>query len=586
MSDRKHFFCFRTTLLVLGIAARLSALSAHGAPVPQSMTPQSLLPLESDRGEQSALVSADLFSDTSEDTQYTDGTRAIQAGRWADAESIFDRVIQSHGEHIEGALYWKAYAENKQDKSDAALKTCAALRQGFPKSRWVDDCGALEIDIRGRSGQPVDPQSQQDENLRLLALSTLMHHNESKALPQIQQILSGNQPEPFKEQALFVLAQSESRQATKMLANVANPPANAPESIRSNAALRQRAEQLISAGRGSIAGSADGNASARVRRPIGLDVVVTDKDGKPVSGLDADNFTVLDNGQPQKILGFHSSPEPGAGSAGKIEPPTEVLILIDTVNSSLTDVAYERQQVEIYLRQNGGKLANPVTIFFFNGDGTNQLTASSRDGNALADALDKQAPNLRPIRRAQGFYGAEEKIQRSLETLSTLAVEESRRPGRKMLLWISPGWPLLARSDAYTSEREDRTLFAEIVAMSTALREARVTLYAIDPERGADSLEWYRYEEFRKPVTKSANADLDRLALQVITEQSGGRAVGFSKEYLSGTIATVLKDADTYYYFSFDPPPSSHEDEYHSLKITVSKPGLTAHTRSGYYNEP
>jgi len=581
----RYLFRFPTTLLLLGIAAQVSISSAYGSPEPQSMIPQSLLLPEPAGSGQPALVAADIESDASDDTQYSDGTRAIQEGRWADAESIFDKVAQRHGDHAEGAFYWKAYAENKQGKSDSALKACAELRQDFPKSRWVDDCGALEIEIRSKSGQPVDPQSQQDENLRLLALNALMHHNESKALPQVQQILAGNQPERFKEQALFVLAQSVSRQATKMLANVANPPADAPESIRSNSALRQRAQQLIAAGHSSNAGSQDGREPEGVRRPIGLDVVVTDKDGRPVSGLDADSFTVLDNGQPQKILGFHSSVGPGAASTGESEPPTEVLILIDTVNTSLTDVAYERQQIDTFLRQSSGKLTTPVTILFFNGDGANRLAASSRDGNALADALDKEAPNLRPVRRSQGFYGAEEKIQLSLETLSTLAVEESTRPGRKMLLWISPGWPLLVRTDSWTSSREDKTIFAEIVAMSTALREARVTLYAIDPERGTDSLEWYRYEEYRKPVTKAANADLDRLALQVITEQSGGRAVGFSKEYLSGTIATVLKDADTYYHLSFNPPPASHEDEYHALKITVNKPGLTARTRSGYYNQ-
>jgi hypothetical protein len=32
--------------------------------------------------------------------------------------------------------------------------------------------------------------------------------------------------------------------------------------------------------------------------------------------------------------------------------------------------------------------------------------------------------------------------------------------------------------------------------------------------------------------------------------------------------------------------PAKRADEYHSLKITVDKPGLTVYTRSGYYDQP
>src|SRR5271169_5442806 len=39
---------------------------------------------------------------------------------------------------------------------------------------------------------------------------------------------------------------------------------------------------------------------------IKLDVVVTDKSGKPVTGLEPTDLTVLDNGQPSKILSFQA----------------------------------------------------------------------------------------------------------------------------------------------------------------------------------------------------------------------------------------------------------------------------------------
>jgi VWFA-related protein len=545
-----------------------SALTAFAGP--QSLVPSGIVVAEQPAAEGIASI-----GDANDDTRYSQGTRAIQENRWSDAESIFDEVAQHHGEHAEGALYWKAYAENKQGKNDHALKACAELRQSYPKSRWVDDCGALEIEIRGKSGHPVEPQSEQDENLKLLALKALMQQNEARALPQIQQILSSDQPETFKEHALFVLAQSGSNPAQKILADVAHPPADASATIKSNRALQQRAQQLIAA----IHNAQSGAMHAGLNRRIGLDVVVTDASGKAVPGLESQDFTLEDDDQPQKILSFHGA---------KADPPAEVLILIDTVNTSLTDVAYERQQIDIFLRQNGGQLANPVSILIFNGDGARRLTPSSRDGNALAAALDKTAANLHPIRRSQAFYGAVERLQLSLGTLASLAVEEQTRPGRKVLLWLSPGWPLLVGTNAWPTAKQSETMFEAVVAMSSALREARITLYSIQPARGAgvDSIEWDRYKEYLKPVIKANSANAANVSLQVLAQQSGGRAMTHTVDYLSGEMNACLANIDSYYFLSFDTPPAGHKDEYHALKITVNKPGLTVRTRSGYYDEP
>ena len=520
--------------------------------------------------------------DASDAASYSDGTRAIQENRWADAESIFAAIAERHGEHAEGALYWKAFAENKQGKSDVALKTCGELRQSFPKSRWIDDCGALEIEIRGKNGQPVDPQAEHDENLKMLALNALMHRNESKALPQIEQILAGDQPETFKEHALFVLAQSDSKQAHKMLANVANPAPGTLAAIQANVALRKRAQQLLAASQGGQPGQAQ---ERKVRR-LGVDVVVTDPQGKPVPGLQLQDFAVLDNDQPQKILSFNAFDD----SRGNTIPgeSTQVMILIDTVNASLSDVAYEREQLTTFLRQDGGKLAQPVSILYLNGEGAQPIAPASRDGNLLADALEKVASNLHPIRRSEAFYGAVERLQLSLETLGSLAADNVSKPGRKLLIWISPGWPLLPATDSYNDRKQVQSYFAEIVGLSTALRLARITLDSIDPVRttGADSARWDYYKIYLKGVSDVNKAAVGNLALQVLAEQSGGRVVTYSNVYLSGEVANCVAGIGTYYFLSFDALPANRMDEYHSLKIKVDKPGLTVHTRSGYYDEP
>lgn len=522
--------------------------------------------------------------DVNEDARYADGARAIQENRWADAEAIFTEMAARRGARAEAALYWKAFAASKQGKGDAALKSCGELQQNYPKSRWIDDCGALEIEIHGKSGQPVEPQSQRDDSLKLLALNALMHRDESKALPQIQQILAGSETEGFKEHTLFVLGQSGSKQAQKMMAAVANGADTMPDAIRSNQALRQRAQQLIAAGSSGQSGA----AQVKTSRQIGIDLVVTGKDGKSISGLRPEDFTVLDNGQPVKLTSFHAANQELAMTNGRPDLGTEVVILIDTVNASVTDVGYERDQIALYLQQNGGRLANPVSIYIFNGKGAQRVAPASRDGNALAAALSNAAPNLHPILRSQAFYGAVERMELSLNTLISLTAEEGSQPGRKMLLWISPGWPLLEGTDAVVTDRMAKTMFNFVVTMSAALRQSRITLQCIDPVRtaGERSLEWFRYESYLKPVVKMQRAEAGHVSLQVLARQSGGDALSFGHDYLAGDITTMVSNADNYYYFSFDSPPAAHANEYHSLKITVNKPGLTVHTRSGYYDQP
>src|ERR1700675_252226 len=60
---------------------------------------------------------------------------------------------------------------------------------------------------------------------------------------------------------------------------------------------------------------------------IRLDVVVNDKSGKPVAGLQQSDFTLFDNKLPEKILSFEAVP----GAAPDSEP-AEVILVVDSVN--------------------------------------------------------------------------------------------------------------------------------------------------------------------------------------------------------------------------------------------------------------
>lgn len=315
---------------------------------------------------------------------------------------------------------------------------------------------------------------------------------------------------------------------------------------------------------------------------IVLDVVVTNKAGKPVSGLDQQGFVVTDNKKPSEVRSFRAScgPVPSA-------EPVKIILLIDEVNTNFSSVAYERNAIKTYLKSNGGRLAYPVSLIFFSDTGSEMSNGASRDGNALAAALEDHDTKLRTIRRSNGFYGAVDRFQLSLQNLRSIVAKEQAEPGRKLLLWVSPGWPYLSGVNVQLTAKEEQSIFDSIVSLSSSMRRAKITLSSIDPLGTADSvtLRTTFWEEFQKGVSAPKNAQAGDLSLQVLSYETGGQ-VANSNNDVAMLIAKAASDADCYYELTLDVPPAEHTNEYHALAVKMEASGLTARTRTGYYAQP
>jgi HEAT repeat protein len=157
-----------------------------------------------------------------EQVLYTQGTSALDAGHWDAAAQAFARAAALKGERADAALYWRAYALNKTGRKDDALQSLSVLRSTYPKSRWLKDSRALELEIRQASGQtPRVPAEAGDEELKLMALGGLMNADPARAMPLITQMLSGSPSPKVRDRALFVLAQSGSPEARQALVGIA-----------------------------------------------------------------------------------------------------------------------------------------------------------------------------------------------------------------------------------------------------------------------------------------------------------------------------------------------------------------------------
>jgi VWFA-related protein len=319
---------------------------------------------------------------------------------------------------------------------------------------------------------------------------------------------------------------------------------------------------------------------------IRLDVVVTDKNGNPVTGLRQQDFTLHDNGQPGKIVSWQAFD----AVTTRPDPPVEVILVIDELNLPAALVSAANDEARNFLQQNHGHLAQPVSIYRITKGGLSASAQPSFDGNLLADEIAHRS-EPRPIWRAQMVSQSigrlakdgvlHSKLQ-SLVALGSIAIEERREPGRKLMFWLGPGW--------HFENAVGIGAFDFLTELLTRLREARIELWK--------ATEWPYFIANGQPAPLGdvvfpedltdltpEKVTLINLALYVVATQTGGGVLA-TPSNLGALIGKRVEEASKFYSLTFDPPPTNKVDEYHDLKVEVSEPNSTVRTSTSYYNQP
>ncbi len=205
--------------------------------------------------------------------------------RWADAVSAFDRIASIKSELSDASLYWKAYSLEKLGRKDEALATCDTLAKQQAMSPWNREClilrtrsmvniseltqlaresaklnaiplqMPLNTDVRLapftplRAGYPSlysnHPASEDD--IKILALNSLIRQDPSKAMPILRDFLKSDKPASVREQGLFVLSLSKDPQAQALLTDTAMG--------KGDPRMQRKAIELLSVSRGKDANS-------------------------------------------------------------------------------------------------------------------------------------------------------------------------------------------------------------------------------------------------------------------------------------------------------------------------------------------
>ena len=171
-------------------------------------------------------------ADDRADDLYDRARDLIEQGKFDRAVSDLDRLIALKSNRTDAAMYWKAYSLSKLGQRADALTALGDLIKQFGDSRWIRDARALEVEVRQASGQAVSPASQDDEELKLMALRGIMQSDPEQALPVIEKMLTGANSPKVKDRALFVLSQSHSARARDIIAGVAKGNANPDLQLR------------------------------------------------------------------------------------------------------------------------------------------------------------------------------------------------------------------------------------------------------------------------------------------------------------------------------------------------------------------
>ena len=266
-------------------------------------------------------------------------------------------------------------------------------------------------------------------------------------------------------------------------------------------------------------------------RLVIVNVVVTDKSNRPVSGLKPSDFKLWDSGKPQKLSAFevHSYVPPkqvspivlpphqytnftAVGSPTQSSPALNV-VLFDLLNSPVLDRVVARKELLKFLT----KLppGHPMALYILGSrirvvqgftessdvliaaakqllDDTapvldeSKLRSSSEEQAAYAARMDRgaamAAPRLAQALAEEDAFDISRRAGATVDALGALGRALDGYPGRKNVLWLSANFPLWLNADMSLPDahRQARDYQSAVYALGPMLASSQVAIYPID----------------------------------------------------------------------------------------------------------
>ena len=379
----------------------------------------------------------------------------------------------------------------------------------------------------------------------------------------------------------------------------------------------------------SPGGGAAASSGGRSSVPVVVDVVVRDPDGRPVQGLKAQNFRVMDGGVAQTVgrVEAHSGDTRNVAAAGSprvvpgiftnftpIAPGTTLnILLVDALNTPVKDKALIRRELQDYVdRANADTriavfgLANRLILLQgFTSDPAvlrgvverkliERSSATLLPGSGLANASASMAAptsngspsaieiaaNLREFQTQMGALETGLRAQYTLDAFNTLGHYLAGFAGRKNLIWVSGSFPLgLLPDPAAKHPAEEASLDATELRQTVGLlSKARVAVYPVDARRlmreeavgaalhgSAERNGSPRRSEVELGKAKQTEA-AEKATMEDLAMSTGGRVIDDGDGLAAAVNSAVAAGAD-YYTLVYTAASAKEEGGYHSVRV-------------------
>jgi len=319
-------------------------------------------------------------------------------------------------------------------------------------------------------------------------------------------------------------------------------------------------------------------------RLVILDMVVVDKKGAVVKDLKREDFSVEEAGQPQTILNFEvagaHTPKPeitinSTADLDRLAPRAPVdIILLDEFNTRFEDMAFARYSLKKYLDKQPDKLVTPTMLIAVDLQHFTVLHDYTQNKEEILEAL-KHHFVAYPWQVHQ-YSWVGERYETAFITLRRTAQAVMGHPGHKNMIWIGRGFPPTRRIMTGWSIDTENRINNAVQECVNVLRDARVTLYTIDPAGVMVDPGVYGGDPMGDPF--GGNYEFNRMA-----KATGGRTL-YGRNDVDVEVQTAIQDGANFYTLTYRPANTIMDPQkFRKIKVTVNQPGLKVITREGYY---
>jgi Ca-activated chloride channel homolog len=326
---------------------------------------------------------------------------------------------------------------------------------------------------------------------------------------------------------------------------------------------------------------------------VSVPAVVTDKTGRPLTGLTASDFQIFEDGRPQKISNFATT-----------AAPFEVALLLDTSGSTREEVGLIRRAARAFI--DALRPGDRVAILAFNTkeDGSEKL-ATVEVKAQLTDDRDELQQAIESIGASNGtpFYD-------SLETVAKDVFRESPKDdlrGRRALVALTDGVDSTSESDFETAREALKRagLVSYFVEVNTeeyvedrlmedcqddgALRlsHAQLERYrrVIAPRAdSADFSDFCRMGQFERMHASRTLYQIARQEMGQLARETGGKTFPAADlRDAQRAFRQVAEDIGTQYSLGYYPTNKARDGSFRTIRVTVRAPSdAQVRAREGY----